>query len=1006
VDFSVLGPLQVRVSGESVAIRRGLPRLLLTYLLLHVGEPIAASVLAERIWNEEPPSDPANAVHQVVSYLRRIIGSRSELPLRTTGGGYVLDVPRDAVDAHRFAALVRGCGPDPERALAKLDEALELWRGEPFVDAAGLPWAAPHIAELEELHLLAQERRLTCLLDLGRHVDAIPQAHALASAYPLREGLHVSLMLALYRSGRQSDALAAAAALRRTLLEELGLDPSPEVLDLERRILNHDPGLGAPQVRIATPPEPEPRRSAMADGDKGHSRPARRTGVPKPLTSLIGRDDEIAAVGRALDDVRLLTLTGPGGTGKTRLALAVLEVGSYHPVWFADLSGAADDATVGSVVAAATGASTTPDTDVVDAVVGQIADSTGVLVLDNCEHVLPAAARITAAVLRHCPQVRQLATSRRPLAVTGEVTWPVPPLGLPPADGYGSAADVATAASVELFAQRAAMVAPGFRVDDTNADDIAAICRALDGLPLAIELAAGHADVLSPSGVRRRLDDRFAFLVSGASDVDERQQTLRAAISSSVDLLEPHERVIFSQLGVFVGSFDLDAAAAVTASTRTGGHDCFRVLVSLVRQSLVTRAGSDRYRLLDSLRAYAAEMLQRSPDEAAVRRRHAEHHLSLAEEADTQVRTQAQQRWLELLREIQPDLRAALTWCLDGNAPETGARLVAALAWFWTLEGLLAEAGSWLDRAERLHIPDPHVRSRVLLGVGLVAAPLGHLERAREACALAAELGRSVGEDRATGDALITLGVALWGLDDLDGAAAAHDEAIQRFTAPDDFWRRDVAVILRARTAVDRGDADATERVSIALSSARKSGDAHLLGLALSQQARDALRAGRAEEAVAAASDALRAYRRIHYREGEAAALTLLARAHLPAGAARANGLAADAARQALQTAAAINHRGALCHAVEALGAVHAADGDDHRALVLLEVAAADRQNRTLPCPRVEREMTATLAASLRGRLGPQVVAAVREAAATTVDDIVAQCSGSLAGDGTEPPGE
>ena len=990
MDFSVLGPLQVTVSGEAVAIRRGLPRLLLTYLALHVREPVASSVLAERIWIDEPPSDPGNAVHQVVSYIRRRIGSPGTSPLRTTGSGYLLDVPPAAVDAHRFAALVRGCGPDPAQALPRLDEALGLWRGEPLADAVGMPWAAPHIAELEELHLNAQERRLTCLLDLGQHVDAVPQAQALAAAHPLRESLRASLMLALYRSGRQSDALAAAAALRRTLVEELGLDPSPEVLDLERRILNQDPGLSAPQLRAVAPSRSEVREPETPDGGKGHHGRRRGTGVPRALTALIGRDEEVAEVTSALAYSGLLTLTGPGGTGKTRLALAVLEEDSRSAVWFADLSGAADDATVASVVAAATGTPTAPDADVVDAIVGRLADSTGVLVLDNCEHVLRAAARIAAAVLRNCPQVRQLATSRRPLGVTGEVIWPVPPLGLPPADPYSSAADVRTAPSVRLFAHRAAMVTPSFRIDNTNAADIAAICRALDGLPLAIELAAAHADVLSPAGIRRRLDDRFALLVSDASDVAERQQTLRAAISSSVDLLEPHEQVLFSQLGVFVGSFDLDAAAAVAASPGVDGHDCFRVLASLVRQSLVTRAGPDRYRLLDSLRVYAVELLQGSPEEAAVRRRHAEHHLSLAEEADMQVRTQAQQFWLDLLREIQPDLRAALSWCLNGNAPEIGARLVAALAWFWTLEGLLAEARTWLDRAEQVGVPDPRVRSRVLLGVGLVAAPLGQLEQARDACAVAAELARSVGDDRGTGDALITLGVALWGLDDLDGAAAAHDEAIRRFAAPRDSWRRDVAVVLRARTAVDRGDADATDRVNTALGAARRSGDAHLLGLALTQQARDALRTGRADDAVAAAREALNAFRRIHNREGEAAALTLVARASLLGGAADAQNVAAATAHQALETAASISHRGALCHAVETLAAVHAAASDEHRAFVLLEVAAADRQARTLPCPRVEREMTAALAESLRRRLGPSLSAAVREAEATTLDDVVA----------------
>ncbi|WP_369253111.1 BTAD domain-containing putative transcriptional regulator [Geodermatophilus amargosae] len=992
MDFSVLGPLRVRAGEETVAVRRGHPRVLLTYLLLHPGEPVSGSLLADRTWNGCPPADAANAVHRMVSYLRRTIGAQEELPLRTTSGGYVLDVQAAAVDCARFSRLVRGAGDEPVRTLATLDQALSLWRGDPLADAADLPWAAPHVTELEELHLQAQERRLSCLLELGRHQEAVPAAQALARTYPLRENLTSSLMVALYRSGRQGDALAAAAALRRTLADELGLDPSPIVLDLEHRILVQDPALAARPFVGADVPE---RAHVVSPGSAGPDpREAAGHPVPRPraVTSLVGREAEITAVSAAFDEAGLLTLTGPGGTGKTRLALAVLGRGPARgPEWFADLSSAHDDAAVAGVVAAATGTPTAPGSDVVQAVVAHLGDHPGVLVLDTCEHVVGGAASLAAAVLHGCPQVRQLATSRRPLGVTGEVVWPVPPLTLPPLVDDVSTEQVGRAASVELFAQRAAAVQPEFRISDANAADVAAICRVLDGLPLAIELAAAHVDVASPARILQRLDDRFALLVSETRDVVARQRTLRAAISSSVDLLTADERTLLSDLAVFAGTFDVDAAAAVAGGepgSTDAGH--FRLLASLLRQSLVARAGPDRYRLLDSIRAYAGEMLARRCDAADVHRRHAEHHAAMAEAGDRQVRTDAQRPWLTLLREVRPDLRAALRWCLDGNAPELGARLVGALAWFWTLEGQLAEARAWLDRAERTPIGDPRVRSRVLLGVGLVAAPLGRLVLARDACAEAADLSRSVGDDRGTGDALITLGVALWALGDLDGAAAAHDEAIDRLAAGSDTWRRDVAVILRARTALDRHDADADDRAATALAAARRSGDAHLEGLALTQRARNALRAGDAPVAVRAAEEALSACRRIGYREGEAAALTLLARARLAGGAAA---TAADLAEQAMRVAAAIDHRGALCHAAEALAAARAEAGDDHGALLLLEVAAADRRARGIPDSPVEHELTGRLAETLRARLGPDAEDAVRQAAATTLDDVVTQRS-------------
>jgi predicted ATPase len=791
-------------------------------------------------------------------------------------------------------------------------------------------------------------------------------------------------MLALYRSGRQSDALAAAAALRRTLADELGLDPSPAVLELEHRILVQDPNLAAPpadRVRLDTSSAPPPEPT-VAGVDGRRRRSARRA-----LTSLIGREAEITAASASFHDAGLLTLTGPGGTGKTRLALAVLERDPESgPQWFVDLSGAPDDATVASIVAAATGTPTAPGTDVVQAVVAHLGDRSGVLVLDTCEHVVHGAATLAGAVLHGCPEVRLLATSRRPLGVTGEVVWPVPPLTLPPADEDVSAEDVGHAASVELFVQRARAVEPGFRITDANAADVAAICRALDGLPLAIELAAAHADVSSPATIRQRLADRFTVLVSETRDVVARQRTLRAAISSSVDLLTTDERALLTDLAVFAGTFDADAAAAVAApqpgSTAAGN---FRLLASLVRQSLVARTGPDRYRLLDSIRAFADEMPAGEPHASAARRRHAEHHVAIAEAGDWQVRTDAQQSWLALLREIQPDLRAALRWCLDGNAPELGARLVGALAWFWTLEGQLAEARAWLDLAERPHIADPRTRSRVLLGVGLVAAPLGHLVQARDACAEAADLSRSVGDDRGTGDALITLGVALWALGDLDAAAAAHDEAVERLAAERNSWRRDVAMILRARTAVDRHDPDARDRTAAALAAARRSRDAHLEGLALTQVARDALRRSDGAEALSAAEEALAAFRRMGYREGEAGALTLVARAQLAAGSIE---TAEQLADQAIAVAAGIDHRGALCHAVEVLAAARAAAGDDRDAFNLLETAAADRRARGIPESPVEQEFTARLADALRTRLGARSQDVPRQAG--SLDDVVA----------------
>ncbi len=980
MDFSVLGPLQVTAAGRPIPVRRGLPRALTVLLLLRRRATTSAEVIVDRLWNGEPPADPANAVHRVVAHLRRALGPDGRALLVTQAPGYALLAEDDAVDAVRFERLVRrasaaaaaaaGATADA-RAVEEIDTALALWRGEPLADVAGYEWAGAEIARLEETYLQARETRLGLLLALGRPGEVVTEARALVAAHPLREQLHAQLMIALYRTGRQSEALQAYTTVRRVLAEELGLDPGPQLQELERRILAHDVDLQRPApvgvVSAPGPPRPPP-------GD--------RSWAGSSPTSLVGRQKDLDDLDDLVARARLLTLTGPGGAGKTRLAG---ELANRHPErvsWFVDLSVVSHDGLVAPTVARAVGAPVTPDHDVVQAIVDRLAGTVGLLVLDNCEHVVDAAADVASRLLRSCAGLVQVATSRIPLRVAGEVTWPVPPLSLPP-QGATTTPEVADSPAAQLFLERAAAVRPGLTISDVNAADVAAIVRSLDGLPLAIELAAAHADVLPVDAIRRRLADHFELLETDVRDTPARHRTLRAVIESSVNLLTDADRRFFVQLGAFAGSFDLEGAAALAACSTTA---VYRLTASLVRQSLVVPTPTGRYRLLESLRAYAAQGLAGDPGEHDVRRRHLDHLVDLMTIADRQIRTDAQEEWLIRLGETLPDLRAALRWSLGGAAPARGALLAAVSAWYWTLEGMLVEAQEWLDAAEEVPALDDTVKAALRLAVGRIAAPLGDLTRARDACADSVRISRRAGDDRMTGEALVTLGISQWALGDLAGAAASHDEAVDRLAFVADSWDRTAALVLRARTAIDAGDERVDDRIDRAVASARQIRDKHLIGLAVSQQARRALLVGDAAAAREAAEECLTVWRQVGYQEGEVAALNLLGRAATALDRlAEAEGLL----RESLRTAVGIRHLGGVCEGLECLAAVLHATGRDEQAQLLLAVAERERRRSDMPVPAAEAGHVAEVRRRVHDRLGAPMNSAVAAARYLTVDGLL-----------------
>ena len=813
MKFRVLGPVEARDDDRPVSLGRPKQRAVLAALLLHAGEAVPRARLIDELWGEQPPGSAVQSLQVYIHGLRQALGAER---IETHGQSYRLRVEEGELDLDRFERLVARAEQDLEAGRAdsasgRIREALGLWQGPALADLADEPLARAEAGRLEEQRLHAFELRNDVELALGRHAALAAELESLVGEHPYRDRLRQQQVLALYRSGRQKEALEAYQAARQVLVEELGIEPSPELRELERAILRQDPDLAAPSA------------------ERLESR------LPTPPTPLVGRGLEVAAVSGLLrGDARLVTLTGPGGTGKTRLSLAVAEeLAAETPGRFVDLSPLRDPELVGQTIAQAL---ELPDAETI---AERLGPQSLLLVLDNFEQLLDAAPFV-AELLSAASGLRVLATSRAPLRLSGEHEYPVPPL--PPND------------AVALFAARARAVDPNFALTES----VAVICERLDGLPLAVELAAARSKLLPPDAMAGRLERSLELLTGGARDLPLRQQTLEATLDWSHELLEPEAQALFAQLAVFHGGWTLEAAEAVA------GRGVVADLGELVDESLVRRRNG-RFTMLETIREYASRRL-----DEGTKRRHAEHFLALAEaEGALLVAGTVTGDVMARLDAEHDNLRGVLAWAASAGELETEARLATALSRYWMLRGDLAEARREFEGLiERSKDADPALRAQVYVHAGLYPYRQGDVEESKKLWTTALELFRQVGDEIEEGRCLAELGSVAIYEGDLDRAEELYEESLDHFRKHGQTVRLCIALSNVGALASMRGDYETAARFQEeVLAPQREIGDRDGLAVSLHNFGRTEIKRGRLEHARELLGEALELGIELGYKE-------------------------------------------------------------------------------------------------------------------------------------------
>jgi predicted ATPase/DNA-binding SARP family transcriptional activator/DNA-binding CsgD family transcriptional regulator len=687
VRIRLLGGFSVSVGTRNVrqdAWRLGKAANLVKLLALASGHRLHREQLMDLLWPDLGLRAASNNLRQALHVARRTLHPDPAVASRylSLSGGQLMICPEGRlwvdVEAFEQAATTARRSKDP----AAYRAAIELYSGDLLPEDRYEGWA-------EERRETLRQTRLRLLVELARLYEergekfgpAIETLGEAVGQEPTNEEAHVSLMRLYALCGRKGEALAQYGRLEEVLARELGTEPAASSRALREEIASGRLFSKGQEDDRGTPHE-------TPTGIGSHN-------LPAPRSSFVGREREMLETKRALAMTRLLTLTGAGGSGKTRLALEVGRdlVGAYPDgVWLTELAGISEGELVPQAVARALGVHERPGQQLTDALVETLRAKSILLLLDNCEHLVDAAARLADVLLDGCPHLRVLATSREALGVVGESVWPVPALSVPDSQRPPTVAELEGYEAARLFAERASDRLPGFALGPANVGAVAEVCRGLDGVPLALELAAARVGTMSVEQISERLGDSLGLLTGGARTAATRQRTLRGALDWSHELLDEPERALFRRLSVFVGGWTLEAAEAVAPGEGVERGKVLELLSGLVDKSMViaeaARDGRIRYRLLEPVRQYALEKLEESGEAEAVRHRHTEHFLALAEEAEPRFRRPEEARWLDRLEAEHDNLRAALSWALGDGDPGLGLRLAAALWKFWTTRGL------------------------------------------------------------------------------------------------------------------------------------------------------------------------------------------------------------------------------------------------------------------------------------------------------------------------------
>jgi predicted ATPase/DNA-binding SARP family transcriptional activator len=822
VQIGILGPFEVRADDGVLADVPGARlRGLLIALALEAGHSVPKATLIDWIWGEHPPPGAANALQRLVSRLRKALPDGL---VEGQADGYRLLADPGAIDAVRFERLVTQArtAEGPGRA-PLLRDALALWRGGAMQDV-GLQDSAAFdaaVTRLDGLRLTALEDRFDAELSPARGIDAakaaglVAELTGLVAAHPLRERLAAALMRALVAAGRDTEALLAYQRTREALAAALGADPSPELSALHVALLR---------------------------GELGRPAESRKTNVRAELTSFVGKDADLAAVRELLAGHRLTTLIGPGGSGKTRLATETARtlLGDLPDgAWLVELAVIGADGDVAQAALDGLGLRDAllggvPSAEPMDRLIAAIRERELLLILDNCEHVIEPAAAFAHRVLGECHRLRVLATSREPLGITGEALWHVEPLTLP--DGDASPAAIESAPAVRLLLDRAAAVRGDLAADAGTLPAMARVCRALDGMPLAIELAAARLRTMSVDQLAGRLDDRFRLLTSGSRTALPRHKTLRAVVDWSWELLTDAERAVLRRLAVFSGGASLDAAEQVCAVDGVDPAQVLELLTALTEKSLLVTdtGGAPRYRMLDTIKEYAGDRLAEAGESDLARRAHLAYVTGLAQAADPHLRRAEQLEWLATLEAEHDNIAAALRGALAAGDAAGAMRLAAAAGWYWWLGGHKAEGIELITAAAGLpgEVSDDVSAMVYALGVTFMADGPGDQYQAAEWIHKAYQFTQ---RSQARNPLLGFVAPLERMLQQPDSVLAAFEPLL----ADDDPWVRALARLHlgKMRIVLGQGGRDADAYLESALAEFRAVGDRWGISFALTELA-------------------------------------------------------------------------------------------------------------------------------------------------------------------------